>query len=126
MVGRNYYRMLKSYFMLAHALSQGFLVLSLILANAFFVSAEFSLVSLRETRLQQLLEEGRAAARAVQRLHQNLDEVLSSVQLGVTLTSLALGWVGEPAFALFFEGLFPSLTIAPIYLHTLALAVAFL
>jgi len=71
----------------------------LILANAFFVAAEFALVSIRETRIEQLLAAGVPGARAVRRLQQDLDDFLPAVQLGVTLCSLALGWLGEPLAA---------------------------
>jgi CBS domain containing-hemolysin-like protein len=68
----------------------------LILANAFFVAAEFALVSIRDTRIEQMLAAGVQGARAVRRLQQDLDDFLPAVQLGVTLCSLALGWIGEP------------------------------
>jgi putative hemolysin len=71
----------------------------LILANAFFVAAEFALVSIRETRIEQMLATGTPGARAVRRLQRDLDDFLPAVQLGVTLCSLALGWIGEPLAA---------------------------
>ncbi len=71
-------------------------VAMLILATAFFVAAEFALVSIRETRIQQLFEAKVPGARAVRRLQQGIDDLLPAVQLGVTLCSLALGWIGEP------------------------------
>jgi putative hemolysin len=71
----------------------------LILANAFFVAAEFALVSIRDTRIEQLLSAGVPGARAVRRLQRDLDDFLPAVQLGVTLCSLALGWIGEPLAA---------------------------
>ena len=71
----------------------------LILANAFFVAAEFALVSIRDTRIEQMLAAGVPGARAVRRLQQDLDDFLPAVQLGVTLCSLALGWIGEPLAA---------------------------
>jgi CBS domain containing-hemolysin-like protein len=74
-------------------------VVLLILANAFFVAAEFALVSIRETRVEQLLAAHVSGARAVEKLQQGLDELLPAVQLGVTLCSLALGWLGEPLAA---------------------------
>lgn len=74
-------------------------ILLLVAANAFFVAAEFALVSVRESRLQRLIERGNFAARSVLRLHRDIDKVLAAVQLGVTFASLALGWVGEPAIA---------------------------
>jgi putative hemolysin len=71
----------------------------LILANAFFVAAEFAMVSVRDTRVEQMMAAGVAGARAVRRLQHDLDDFLPAVQLGVTLCSLALGWVGEPLAA---------------------------
>ncbi len=77
-------------------------VTMLILANGFFVAAEFALVSVRETRIEQLLAAAVPGSRAVRRLQQELDDFLPAVQLGVTLCSLALGWIGEPLAAQFF------------------------
>jgi putative hemolysin len=74
----------------------------LILANAFFVAAEFALVSIRETRIEQMLAAQVPGARAVRRLQQDLDDFLPAVQLGVTFCSLALGWMGEPLAPAFF------------------------
>ena len=70
-----------------------------ILANSFFVAAEFALVSIRETRVQQLIALGRPGARTVLQLKRSMDDFLPAVQFGVTLAALALGWVGEPALA---------------------------
>lgn len=100
-------------------------VAMLILANAFFVAAEFTLVSIRDTRVQQLVEAGVAGARAVRRLQSNLDDLLSAVQLGVTLCSLALGWVGEPFVAAYFRAWFQKLPHSNVYAHVAAVAVAF-
>jgi len=70
-----------------------------ILASSFFVAAEFALVSVRETRIQQLIALGRPGARTVLKLKHSIDEFLPAVQLGVTVAGLALGWIGEPAVA---------------------------
>ena len=70
-----------------------------ILANSFFVAAEFALVSIRETRVQQLIAHGRLGAGTVLKLKRSMDEFLPAVQFGVTLAALALGWIGEPAVA---------------------------
>ncbi|WP_158942910.1 hemolysin family protein [Granulicella sp. S190] len=70
-----------------------------ILASSFFVAAEFALVSVRETRVQQLIALGRPGARTVLKLKHSIDEFLPAVQLGVTVAGLALGWIGEPAVA---------------------------
>ena len=85
--------------MIAYVLLRVFLLLLLVAANAFFAAAEFSLVSVRDTRIQQLIDARRIGARIVQKLHRNLDEVVNGVQLGVTIVSLTLGWVGEPLLA---------------------------
>src|SRR5229473_3074664 len=71
----------------------------LILANGFFVAAEFALVSVRETRIEQLSAAHVPGARSVRLLQRHLDDFLPAVQLGVTLCSLALGWLGEPLAA---------------------------
>jgi len=97
----------------------------LILANAFFVAAEFTLVAIRDTRVQQLVDAGVPGARAVRRLQKNLDDFLSAVQLGVTLCSLALGWVGEPFVATYFQAWFHGLPHANLYAHAAAVIVAF-
>jgi CBS domain containing-hemolysin-like protein len=101
-------------------------VAMLILANAFFVAAEFALVSIRDTRIQQMLAAGVPGARAVRRLQQDLDDFLPAVQLGVTLCSLALGWIGEPLAASVFLGWITALPVAPahasVYAHVAAIA----
>jgi len=70
-----------------------------ILANSFFVAAEFALISVRETRMEQLVALERPGARTALHLKHNIDEFLPAVQFGVTLAALALGWLGEPAVA---------------------------
>jgi len=80
-------------------LIRGIMVAFFILANSFFVAAEFALVSIRETRVQQLIAHGRPGARTVLQLKRSMDDFLPAVQLGVTLAALALGWIGEPAVA---------------------------
>lgn len=101
-------------------------VVLLVAANAFFVAAEFALVSVRDTRIQQLVAARRIGARTVQRLHQRLDELLSAIQLGVTLTSLALGWAGEQTIAQLIEPAFARLPHAAVYTHTVAAVFAFM
>lgn len=99
-------------------------VAMLILANAFFVAAEFALVSIRETRIEQLLEAGVPGARAVRRLQSGIEDLLPAVQLGVTLCSLALGWIGEPLAMQFLLPLLPWLG-HPVYARLVALVVGF-
>ena len=101
-------------------------VILLVAANAFFVAAEFALVSIRETRLQQLIAAHRVGARTVQKLHQRLDEFIAAVQFGVTLSSLALGWIGESAMARVVEPLFQHLPHSQFYAHAASATVAFL
>ncbi len=74
-------------------------VLLLVLMNAFFVAAEFALVGSRRSRIDQLAEAGESGAKAVQDALKHLDRYISGTQLGITLASLALGWIGEPALA---------------------------
>jgi len=97
----------------------------LILANGFFVAAEFALVSVRETRVEQLIAQRRPGARTLRRLQQNLDDFLPAVQFGVTLCSLALGWVGEPVVAALFEDWLSRVPHARVYSHFIAVPVAF-
>ena len=97
----------------------------LILANGFFVAAEFALVSVRETRVEQLIAQRRPGARTVRRLQQNLDDFLPAVQFGVTLCSLALGWIGEPVVAAVFREWLSYLPHVNVYAHLIAVPVAF-
>jgi putative hemolysin len=111
--------------MIASVLLRVFVVLLLVAVNAFFAAAEFALVSVRETRIQQLIEAHRAGARAVLRLHQQLSRVVNGVQLGITVTSLALGWLGEPVLARLFQGWIGTVPYATVYSHAIAVALAF-
>jgi magnesium and cobalt exporter, CNNM family len=113
--------------MIAFVLIRVFFILLLVAANAFFAAAEFALVSIRETRIQQLIEARRIGARIVQKLHRNLDEVVNGVQLGITVVSLTLGWVGEPLLARIVEGLLGQATShVTVYAHGIAIAIAFI
>jgi putative hemolysin len=111
--------------MIASVLLRLFAILLLVAANAFFAAAEFALVSIRETRIQQLIDSRRIGARIVQRLHRNLDEVVNGVQLGVTIVSLTLGWVGEPLLAQIMLGPVRDVPHASVYAHGIAIAIAF-
>jgi len=98
-----------------------------VLANGFFVAAEFSLVSVRRTRIAELVARGQAGADAVQQAIENPDRVIAATQLGITLASLALGWIGEPALAGLFEPIIERLpeTMQTEASHTITAAVAF-
>src|SRR5271170_7590229 len=100
-------------------------VVLLVAANAFFVAAEFALVSVRETRIQQMIAAQRIGARTVQKLHQKLDHVLNAVQFGVTVSSLALGWIGEASIAHMLEPIFLPLPYSHFYAHAIAVVLAF-
>ncbi|MGE0440836.1 MAG: hemolysin family protein [Gemmatimonadales bacterium] len=102
-------------------------VVALVLANAFFVAAEFALVGARKTRLEEMSRAGDRKATLAHRAIQSLDRYISATQLGITLSSLGLGWIGEPALAHLFEGLFSFLPDAarPVAAHSIAVAVAF-
>jgi putative hemolysin len=111
--------------MVAYVLLRVFVILLLVAANAFFAAAEFALVSVRETRIQQLIEAHRAGARTVLKLHQQLGRVVNGVQLGITITSLTLGWLGEPVLARLFETWIGAVSHAAVYAHAVAVGVAF-
>jgi CBS domain containing-hemolysin-like protein len=116
--------------MLEWVLIRGIMVAFFILANSFFVAAEFALVSIRETRVQQLIALGRPGARTVLQLKRNMDDFLPAVQFGVTLAALALGWIGEPAVAETLLRLMEHFTVAAVphvlvYVHAVATALAF-
>ena len=100
-------------------------VVLLVAANAFFVAAEFAMVSVRDTRIQQMIEQRRIGARIVQRIQQRLDEFLPAVQFGVTLASLGLGWAGEGTLAAIIQPWLGNVPYARLYAHGLAAALAF-
>jgi len=102
------------------------LVVLLVAANAFFVAAEFAMVSVRDTRIQQLIEQHRIGARTVRRIQQRLDEFLPAVQFGVTLCSLGLGWVGEGTIAAMIQPSLSRIPHAAIYAHGIAATLAFI
>src|SRR5262245_24137914 len=86
-------------------------VLVLVLLNGFFVAAEFALVKVRDTQLAPLIQKGSRRARVSQFIVEHLDAFLSAAQLGITLASLGLGWIGEPVFLALLDPLFASLNV---------------
>jgi CBS domain containing-hemolysin-like protein len=108
-----------------------FLVIAgLVFINGFFVAAEFALVSVRKSRIDQLANEGSGRARVVQRALTHLDTYIAATQLGITMASLGLGFIGEPAIATLLEPLFARIPFLPhegavITSHTVAFIVAF-
>jgi CBS domain containing-hemolysin-like protein len=102
-------------------------VVLLVLANGFFVAAEFSLVSVRKTRIYELVSQGNQSAKSVARAIEDPDSVIAATQLGITLSSLGLGWIGEPALSHLLEpvvSLFPAAVQSEVS-HTISAAVAF-
>jgi CBS domain containing-hemolysin-like protein len=103
-----------------------FLVVFLVLLNGFFVAAEFAIVKIRDTQLDTLIIKGHRRARVARRLIHNLDASLSATQLGITLASLGLGWVGEPVFAALLKPVMEWLNIqSPELRHSLSFIVGF-
>jgi CBS domain containing-hemolysin-like protein len=100
----------------------------LVLANAFFVASEYALVRVRRTRIEELVQQGRPGAKAVKKALEQPDRFIAATQLGVTLASLSLGWLGEPALAGLLAplvGLLPPAWVSLVG-HTLAAVIAFL
>jgi CBS domain containing-hemolysin-like protein len=103
-----------------------FIALLLVLLNGFFVAAEFGLVKLRQTRVRTIAKTTGLRGRVLGTVHQHLDTYLSACQLGITLASLGLGWIGEPAFASLLHPLFEMLGIAsPKIIHGVSFFFAF-
>lgn len=106
------------------------LVFSLIAINAFFVTAEFSIVSVRQSRINQLALAGDVQAQTVQDLHRSIERLLSTAQLGITLSSLALGWIGESTVAVLLQSWVRSLPLSvraqSVLPHSAAVVTAFL
>jgi putative hemolysin len=103
-------------------------VVALVLANGFFVATEFAIVAVRKSRLDQLAQQGNASAKAAQAVVSHLDTFIAACQLGITMASLALGWIGEPALSHLLE---PPLHIlvgayAETAAHAVAVAISFM
>lgn len=99
--------------------------LLLVLLNGFFVAAEFALVKLRQTQATSLAERHGWRGRNLLNVHSHLDSYLSACQLGITLSSLGLGWIGEPAFARLLDPLFVAFGVGPELAQLIAFIVAF-
>jgi CBS domain containing-hemolysin-like protein len=93
-------------------------VVILVIVNGFFVAAEFALVKVRDTQLTPLIARGHRRARIARRVIRNLDSSLSACQLGITLASIALGWIGEPIFSQLLEPLMDALKIGSTSVRT--------
>ena len=106
-------------------LFNSFLVMFLIAMNGFFVAAEFCCVKMRPSRLETLIQEGNTRAKYAKKLIDELDEALSVTQLGITLASLGLGWVGEPFVAKLISPAIHALGVGETLGHTISFALAF-
>jgi len=102
-----------------------FLVFFLVFLNGFFVAAEFAMVKIRSSRISQLVAEGNPRAKVAQKMTNNLDAYLSACQLGITLASLGLGWIGEPAIAHLIEEPLAYFGVPDIAIQTIAFVIAF-
>ena len=101
------------------------LVAFLVALNGFFVAAEFAIVKVRSSRIDTLVHDGNTRAKYAKNLVEHLDAYLSVTQLGITLASLGLGWIGEPAVARLIDPITNSLGLSPELSHTVSFAVAF-
>jgi CBS domain containing-hemolysin-like protein len=112
---------------MALAASSMIAVLGLVALNGFFVAAEFSLVAARRSKLDAMIAQGDRAARTVQTALQHLDRYIAATQLGITIASLALGWIGEPMLAQMFDQFFRMIGLnpSPTAMHVAAVPVAF-
>lgn len=102
-----------------------FLVVFLVFLNGFFVAAEFAMVKIRGSRIDTLIQEGNQKAKFARKMTDNLDAYLSATQLGITLASLGLGWIGEPAVARLFLPLFERLGFNEVMVHSISFVIAF-
>ena len=100
------------------------IVLILVLANGFFVASEFALVGVRRSRIQTLADSGNSRAKRLLNLIDHLNAYISATQLGITMASLALGWIGEPVFAHLLEEPLKG-RVSEVALHTISFAIAF-
>ena len=101
------------------------LIVILIALTAFFVATEFAMVKVRASRLDQLIAEGKKGAIAAKKVVSHLDEYLSACQLGITVTALGIGWLGEPTIEKLLHPLFEQLNLNDSVSHILSFAIAF-
>ncbi|HDX9629276.1 TPA: HlyC/CorC family transporter [Bacillus cereus] len=101
------------------------MVAILIALTGFFVAVEFAIIKVRSSRIDQLVSEKRRGALAAKKVTSNLDEYLSACQLGITITALGLGWLGEPTIKHLLEPLFLKLHLSPAIASTVSFIIAF-
>ncbi|EOX1263534.1 hemolysin family protein [Campylobacter upsaliensis] len=102
-----------------------FVALALVFLNGFFVLSEFSIVKVRRSKLEEMVKEKKPNAKKALDVTSKLDTYLSACQLGITLSSLALGWIGEPAIAKMLEAPLLKLGLNAVLIHTIAFVIAF-
>ena len=103
------------------------LAILIILMNGFFVLGEFALVKVRHTRLQEIAKKGGYKERLMLNAHEHIDDYLSAIQIAITMTSLALGWVGEPSIGKILTWLLPTIIplIPDTLMHIMSFGIAF-
>ena len=101
------------------------LVVLFLAMNAFFVIAEFALVRVRKSQLELAVEQGKKGAKSAMYIAENVNQYLSACQLGITLASLALGWLGEPAFSALIRPLFEMLHLPEALISVVAVAIGY-
>lgn len=101
------------------------LIVILIGLTAFFVATEFAIVKIRSSRVDQLVEEGKPGAKVAKHVTTHIDEYLSACQLGITVTALGIGWLGEPAVKSLLDPLFQKMAVGASVSHILSVTLAF-
>ncbi|MBZ7988145.1 hemolysin family protein [Campylobacter canadensis] len=103
-----------------------FLALFCVFLNAFFVLSEFSIVKVRKSKLEELANSGNSSAKLALNMYNHLDTYLSATQLGITLSSLALGWLGESSVATILSKLLSSFNVNPVAIHSISVVISFI
>lgn len=103
-----------------------FLALFCVFLNGFFVLSEFSIVKIRKSKLEEFVNQGRTNAKLALEMYKNLDTYLSATQLGITLSSLALGWLGESSVAVLLNKLLSNFNVNPIAIHSVSVVISFI
>lgn len=103
-----------------------FLALFCVFLNGFFVLSEFSIVKIRKSKLEEFVNQGRTNAKLALEMYKNLDTYLSATQLGITLSSLALGWLGESSVAVLLDKLLAAFNLNPVAIHSVSVMISFI
>lgn len=103
-----------------------FLALFCVFLNGFFVISEFSIVKIRKSKLEEFVNQGRTNSKLALEMYNHLDTYLSATQLGITLSSLALGWLGESSFAVLLNRLLINFNPNPVAIHSISVIVSFI